>query len=130
MKLLDLPALTVLRQAAEASGDLSLHLSCYSLKSTTSDTKLAKQLASALEEERNTRRQRAVSFSSVMSGAPALDDGDEGAGVAALASGGAHAGGNLDVLRLENNATARRTLFWLISLLNAAFPDYDYRCAR
>ncbi len=127
MKLLDVPALSVLQQCAECVSGLSLHLQCFSLKNVGEDTRLAKHLNTALEGERLSRRQRALSFSSVLSAAAAVGgSGEDPDAPAAVASTPHLASRRLDL----DDATARKTLFWLISMLNSAFSDYDFRCAE
>jgi hypothetical protein len=124
MKFLTSPALSALtncisqREVGDVTYDGRVEL--YSLKETGDDHRLKKELEEVLAEEEGLRRDRSTSFSVAIAdlqSSPVSSDTERAP---------------FPAQRVPSHTPAvdHRSLYFLISTLNASYPDYDFRCVR
>ena len=132
MKLLDNPPLGALRTVlhrSTQSGSLEVHLSCYSMKSDHAGKSALAQIK-ALRAAQDQRR-RTHSFSSLPDHAPCESPPRDYFDVPTPTAPGAPSGGGISTAAAGGGGEDEldvKKLHQLITVLNAEFLDYDFRC--
>ena len=125
MKLLDYPSFAGLKACMAGRTEtcmLSVHLSCFSLKTDATETRLFKTLERATAAAQERQRDRALSFSSLPGGQGDQSPARHHMDISEAAPQGAAAAGPTPP------ALDLKTLCHLISALNTSFVDFDFSC--
>ncbi len=134
MKLLEVPTLVGLRSCMNGGipgvtdsspQRLTTYLSLFSTKTTSDDSTCYRKLAGDLKVSLERRRNRALSMTSIQ------DDIDGGRGAQSPLRNVLDIGEEppyLDAPPQAPDSMDIKTLWHLISVLNASFPDFDFSC--